>query len=147
VNRHTVDVFLRNAEGNRLCCSGSESAPDVGHYRHVPWRRITGTDRSVARGLSECLTIRSNRWPRFPKATTGIDCDGRLATNRETLGGRHRYRSQLPGRRVELFAEICDVFLGRRQQAKGLELDLTPAQKVRALRVLAFDMMCREVRD
>jgi predicted NACHT family NTPase len=34
----------------------------------------------------------------------------------------HRYRSELPGRRVELFAEICDVFLGKRQLARGLEL-------------------------
>ena len=59
----------------------------------------------------------------------------------------HRYRSQLPGRRVELYAEICDVFLGKRQQAKDLELDLTPAQKVRVLRVLAYEMMCREVRE
>jgi hypothetical protein len=59
----------------------------------------------------------------------------------------HRYKSQLPGRRVELFAEICDVFLGKRQQAKGLELDLTPAQKMRVLRVLAYEMMSREVRE
>ena len=59
----------------------------------------------------------------------------------------HRYKSQLPGRRVELFAEICDVFLGKRQQAKGLELDLTPAQKVRVLRVLAYQMMCLKVRE
>jgi len=59
----------------------------------------------------------------------------------------HRYRSQLPGRRVELLSEICDVFLGKRQQAKGLELDLTPQQKVRVLRVLAFEMMIREVRE
>jgi hypothetical protein len=59
----------------------------------------------------------------------------------------HRYKSQLPGRRVELFAEICDVFLGKRQLGKGLELDLTPAQKVRVLRVLAYEMMCREVRE
>ena len=59
----------------------------------------------------------------------------------------HRYHSQLPGRRVELFAQICEVFLGRRQQAKGLELDLTPAQKVRVLRVLAHEMMCRQVRE
>ena len=29
----------------------------------------------------------------------------------------HRYRSELPDRRVELYAEICDVFLGKRQQA------------------------------
>jgi len=56
----------------------------------------------------------------------------------------HRYRNQLPGRRVELYAEICDVFLGKRQQARGIQLDLTPAQKVRVLRVLAWEMMCRE---
>jgi len=59
----------------------------------------------------------------------------------------HRYRSELPGRRVELFGEICDVFLGKRQQARGLELDLTPAQKVRILRALAYEMMCRQVRE
>lgn len=59
----------------------------------------------------------------------------------------HRYRSELPGRRVELFAEICDVFLGKRQQARGMELELTPAQKIRVLRVLAYEMMCREIRE
>lgn len=53
----------------------------------------------------------------------------------------HRYRSSLPGRRVELYAEICDVFLGKRQQAKGLILDLTPAQKKHVLTHLAFRMM------
>ena len=59
----------------------------------------------------------------------------------------HRYRNQLPGRRVELYAEICNVFLGKRQQARGIQLDLTPAQKVRVLRVLAWEMMCREARE
>jgi hypothetical protein len=59
----------------------------------------------------------------------------------------HRYRNQLPGRRVELYAEICDVFLGKRQQARGIQFDLTPAQTVRVLRVLAWEMMCREVRE
>jgi energy-coupling factor transporter ATP-binding protein EcfA2 len=59
----------------------------------------------------------------------------------------HRYRSELPGRRVELFAEICNVFLGKRQLARGLELELAPAQKVDVLRVLAYHMMCREARE
>jgi hypothetical protein len=58
-----------------------------------------------------------------------------------------RYKSHLPERRVELFAEICEVFLGKRQQARGLELDLTPAKKTRVLRVLAYEMMCRESRE
>src|SRR5260370_30374014 len=59
----------------------------------------------------------------------------------------YRFRSELAGRRVELFAEICDVFLGKRELARGLELALTPAQKVRVLRVLAYEMMCRNVRE
>ncbi|HET6841418.1 MAG TPA: NACHT domain-containing protein [Candidatus Angelobacter sp.] len=59
----------------------------------------------------------------------------------------HRYRSSLPGRRVELYAEICEVFLGKRQQARGIELDLTPAQKKRVLEPLAFHMMCAEKRE
>ena len=43
----------------------------------------------------------------------------------------HRYRSQLPGRRVELYREICEVFLGKRQAVKGVrdEMNLTPDQK------------------
>ncbi len=58
----------------------------------------------------------------------------------------HRYRSSLPGRRVELYAEIFEVFLGKRQQARGLTLDLTPAQKIRVLRVLAYTMMEKQLR-
>jgi predicted NACHT family NTPase len=59
----------------------------------------------------------------------------------------HRYRSSLPGRRVELYAEIAEVYLGKRQQSKGLPLDLTPAQKQRVLQALAWTMMQRKVRD
>ncbi|MGA2490888.1 MAG: NACHT domain-containing protein [Anaerolineales bacterium] len=58
----------------------------------------------------------------------------------------HRYRSSLPGRRVELYAEICEVFLGKRQQARGITLDLTPAQKIRVLHPLAYAMMKEELR-
>jgi energy-coupling factor transporter ATP-binding protein EcfA2 len=58
----------------------------------------------------------------------------------------HRYRSSLPGRRVELYAEICEVFLGKRQEARGLHLDLTPAQKTRVLQQLAYAMMEKEIR-
>jgi lipopolysaccharide/colanic/teichoic acid biosynthesis glycosyltransferase/energy-coupling factor transporter ATP-binding protein EcfA2 len=59
----------------------------------------------------------------------------------------HLYRSRLPGRRVELYDEICDVFLGKRQQARGLDVVLTSAQSVRVLRVLAHAMMVRELRE
>jgi energy-coupling factor transporter ATP-binding protein EcfA2 len=61
----------------------------------------------------------------------------------------HRYRSALPERRVELYDEICDAFLGTRQQARGLPpaLDLTPAQKQGVLQPLAYHMMCQERRE
>jgi predicted NACHT family NTPase len=59
----------------------------------------------------------------------------------------HRYRSSLPGRRVELYAEICEVFLGKRQEARGLPQDLTPAKKIRVLRQLAYYMMEKQIRD
>lgn len=59
----------------------------------------------------------------------------------------HRYRSSLPGRRVELYTEICEVFLGKRQQARGLPSDLTPAQKQRVLQPLAYTMMCQQRRE
>jgi len=36
----------------------------------------------------------------------------------------HRYRGSLPGSRVELYADICAVFFGRRRQARGLDFDL-----------------------
>jgi energy-coupling factor transporter ATP-binding protein EcfA2 len=58
----------------------------------------------------------------------------------------HRYHSSLPGRRVELYAQICEVFLGKRQQARGLQLDLTPAQKISVLRQLAHAMMMQKIR-
>ena len=58
----------------------------------------------------------------------------------------HRYRGRLPGSRVELYAEILDVFLGARQQAKGLHLDLSAAQRQRVLEPLAWTMMCAEQR-
>src|SRR5262249_19316196 len=54
----------------------------------------------------------------------------------------HRFRSSLPGRRVELYAEICEVFLGKRRQAQGIETDLTPAQKQRVLQPMAYHLMC-----
>lgn len=53
----------------------------------------------------------------------------------------HRYRSSLPGRRVELYAEVCEVFFGKRQAAKGISQDLAPAQKQRVLQVLAYHLM------
>lgn len=60
----------------------------------------------------------------------------------------HRYRGALPGSRVELYREICEVLLGRWRQAKGVEDDtLTADQKRFVLMPLAARMMQREVRE
>jgi hypothetical protein len=75
---------------------------------------------------------------------------GELAVNPLLLtmiANVHRYRSSLPGRRVELYSEICEVFLGRRQQARGMDLELTPAQKKCVLQPLAYRMMCSAKRE
>ncbi len=59
----------------------------------------------------------------------------------------HRYRGQLPGRRVELYAEICDVLLGHWREAKGIQDNLTATQKRVALQPLAAWMMEKSVRE
>jgi len=65
----------------------------------------------------------------------------------------HRYRGQLPGRRVELYAEICDVLLGhwwaakQIKERKGAEESLTAAQKRVILQPLAAEMMLRGKRQ
>jgi len=59
----------------------------------------------------------------------------------------HDNRGALPGRRVELYAEICDVLLGRRQEAKSIPDRLTAKQKQAVLQVLAFELMKRETRQ
>ncbi|MEV4363292.1 NACHT domain-containing protein [Nonomuraea sp. NPDC049625] len=61
----------------------------------------------------------------------------------------HRYRGQLPGSRSELYAEMCDVLLHRRQEAKDLEntTGLRGHQKEHVMRHLALDMMTAQVRD
>jgi GTPase SAR1 family protein len=59
----------------------------------------------------------------------------------------HHYRGRLPDQRVALYNEICDVFLGKRQSARGIEYELTPSQKKRVLQTLAYEMMRRNLRN
>ncbi|HEX3590374.1 MAG TPA: NACHT domain-containing protein [Pseudonocardiaceae bacterium] len=59
----------------------------------------------------------------------------------------HRYRGALPGSRIDLYAEICQVMLWRRQESKRLRMELSGDKKEILLRGLAFGMMRRRVRD
>ncbi|MFB9197656.1 NACHT domain-containing protein [Actinomadura verrucosospora] len=63
----------------------------------------------------------------------------------------HRYRGSLPGSRVALYEEVCQVLLHRRQEAKRLpdcDVDgLSGDKKERIVQELAWYMMRRELRD
>src|SRR5579859_3020780 len=61
----------------------------------------------------------------------------------------HRYGigGKLPELRVSLYADICKVFLGKRQEAKEQQLELKPEQMQDVLEPLAFYMMQNNTRD
>ena len=59
----------------------------------------------------------------------------------------HCYRGALPGRRVELYEEICNVLLGKRDLAKGIDIDLTVEKQKAILQVLALGLMEQNTRE
>jgi energy-coupling factor transporter ATP-binding protein EcfA2 len=59
----------------------------------------------------------------------------------------HRYRGALPGSRSDLYDEICQVMLWRRQESKRLALGVSGDKKKLLLCALAFAMMRRRTRD
>lgn len=59
----------------------------------------------------------------------------------------HRYRGSLPGTRVTLYKEICEVLLGKRREVQGVKQDLRADQRQLVLEELAYSMMKREQRD
>ncbi len=59
----------------------------------------------------------------------------------------HHYGGALPGTRAELYKEVCEVLLGKRHIAHGVPVDMLASQKQVILQRLAYDMMCRKVRD
>lgn len=59
----------------------------------------------------------------------------------------HRYRGALPGSRADLYAEIIQVMLARRQEAKNLSVELAGDKKEALLRGLAYTMMDRRLSD
>jgi len=58
----------------------------------------------------------------------------------------HRRGSALPGKRVELYKEICQVLLEKRQLAKKLPIALSADQKQSVLQALALAMMRHNTR-
>lgn len=59
----------------------------------------------------------------------------------------HRYRGALPRSRAELYSEICQVMLWRRQDAKNLASELPGTKKETILCGVAYAMMERRMSD
>jgi hypothetical protein len=59
----------------------------------------------------------------------------------------HRSGGELPAHRVDLYAQTCEILLGRSQQAPGQGLELPPAQTQFVLEALAYHMMVKGTRD
>src|SRR5260370_27485903 len=59
----------------------------------------------------------------------------------------HRYRGSLPGTRVMLYKEVCEVFLGKRQEARGVKQELRIEQRLLVLQDLAYQMMIDGTRE
>jgi hypothetical protein len=59
----------------------------------------------------------------------------------------HRHCGELPDNRIDLYDQICQAMLWRRQEAKKLSIALDGEKKEALLRGLAFTMMQRKVRD
>jgi hypothetical protein len=59
----------------------------------------------------------------------------------------HRYHGALPGSRVQLYAEVCQVLLERWRQGKGIEDRFKGDQKLFVLKPLAAHMMGLKTRE
>ncbi|MDJ0694512.1 GUN4 domain-containing protein [Mastigocoleus sp. MO_188.B34] len=59
----------------------------------------------------------------------------------------HRRGNVLPGKRVELYKDICQILLEKRQQAKKIPDGLTAGQQQSILQVLALKLMQNERRE
>jgi lipopolysaccharide/colanic/teichoic acid biosynthesis glycosyltransferase/energy-coupling factor transporter ATP-binding protein EcfA2 len=60
----------------------------------------------------------------------------------------HYYRAgTLPGSRAELYDEICDVLLAKRDQVRNVRIDIPGPQKRAGLQVLAYEMMLRGITE
>ncbi len=59
----------------------------------------------------------------------------------------HRYRGVLPGKRVRLYKEICEILLEKRQTAKKIPDVLTASDKQPILQVLALQLMQNNTRE
>ncbi|WP_141582482.1 NACHT domain-containing NTPase [Actinomadura sp. WMMA1423] len=116
-------------------------------YRAIEQRSREGDPREIGRIAARAA---DDLFRRISGGSTLSD----LAANPLLLtmiANVHRYRGSLPGSRVALYEEVCQVLLHRRQEAKNLrdtDVDrLSGEKKERVVQELAWYMMRRELRD
>jgi len=114
-----------------------------GWYRAVE-RHSTGdtgpeTDKVAEKGADDLL--RRLEWA---PALYDLTVNPLLLT---MIANVHRYRGALPGSRADLYSEILQVLLWRRQEAKNIVQPLSGDKKEAILRNLAYMMMKRRVSD
>ncbi|WP_171063981.1 NACHT domain-containing protein [Actinomadura soli] len=114
-------------------------------YRAIDRRAYEGDQQEIDRGAAESAEKLFNLISTSP-ALYDLAANPLLLT---MIASVHRYRGQLPGSRVALYEEMCQVLLHRRQSAKGLKdsTDLSGDQKERILQELAWHMMRHTLRD
>ncbi|MFG2954905.1 NACHT domain-containing protein [Streptomyces sp. NPDC048291] len=107
--------------------------------RHFPDREESDVRRE-AQSAADDLLARLNNAPSLLDLTV----NPLLLT---MIANVHFYRGALPGSRAQLYDEICQVILWRRQEFKRIGSELRGEQKEILLRRLAFSMMDQRVRD
>ncbi|GAA1263022.1 hypothetical protein GCM10009677_13340 [Sphaerisporangium rubeum] len=156
--RHQIERYPRNRFVLTSRPHGYLSNPLPG-AETLQVRRLT--DDQITRFLHgwyhavECRATNSTgKQVRAEAEAKAADLDTRLRTNRALndlaanpllltmIANVHMYRDKLPGSRAELYAEMCDVLLHRRQEAKALTdvTGLRGPQKERVVRHLALTM-------
>jgi ribosomal protein S16/energy-coupling factor transporter ATP-binding protein EcfA2 len=107
-------------------------------------RRATGVDgREVELLAAEAADDLLDRLAASP-ALYDLTINPLLLT---MIANVHRFRRSLPGSRADLYGEVCQVMLWRRQEAKRLDLDVPGLSKERLLAWLAYQMMRDGTRD
>lgn len=84
------------------------------------------------------------RWLRNNEALLEMATNPLLLSMIATI---HRYRDSLPDNRITLYKEICEVLLGKRQEARGIVQDLRADQRQFVLQSLAYQMMLHGKRE
>ncbi|MEA5522766.1 GUN4 domain-containing protein [Limnoraphis robusta] len=113
-------------------------------YREVERTRRMGQDdlatKEAASRNAQNLLNQINR----DKALQDLASNPLLLT---LIARVHQQNERIPLKRVELYQSICEVMLGKRQEAKGIRSPLTIREKFSVLQPLALELMGRQTRQ